>query len=511
MAQTGIKTKRLLGPPTRRGLVGMLMGVILVFLATTVIFGITVKSGNGWRKGFSEEISNGADGGLLDDGFTEERVEDARSKPKVKVQEVPLRKPTTQKFFAAPPEELTEGREAEMTGKLQVVETSAPLTEEQGEEPDEENGELWGEEKAEQESADGMQEERWGEEEPEPEVPDRGEGTDDREREDAEELDAQETEEETQDTVVEAPKKYTEKTSDPKLTEPWSCTNRKAPWTCWNNTVPMPSKPREAFATLLTTRPKGNEEDRYFLTTRLLIDRLRRDPKTRSNPQRDIIVLVTPVIDTRKRKILTLDGATIKEVNSIIPHNYKDVAMFNDRWVDCFTKMHLWNLTQYDSLFYMDGDVLPLENLDFVFTNIGRKQFGSPPEFFDFAAPIDMMWGRKYLKTFSAGMMLFRPSADRLASLLQWAEAIYEYDTNMMEQGLLNYYYGKHYVQFAKGVSGNFVDSPKIIEDERLKTVHEKYWVLSESGAAGEVRRLFTDGIAGLPTYTEEDINAVVL
>ena len=179
--------------------------------------------------------------------------------------------------------------------------------------------------------------------------------------------------------------------------------------------------------------------------------------------------------------------------------------------MDCWTKLHLWNLTQYDSIFYIDGDVLPLRNLDTIFTSISQLRFALPPDYYDFAAPLDMDGKRRYLPSFNAGMMLFRPSQERLKSFLQWANNITRYDTDFMEQGFLNYYYGDHYVKFEKAVSGNWVRDTKLIEESGLMTVHEKYWLLKEDGSEGEVRRLFEDGIRELKNYTTEELHNAVL
>ncbi|KAJ3048087.1 hypothetical protein HK097_010902 [Rhizophlyctis rosea] len=289
----------------------------------------------------------------------------------------------------------------------------------------------------------------------------------------------------------------------------WASEN---PWASYNNTKPISAEPREAYATLLSTRPSSPDSiDHYFLSTRLLIHRLRHDAQTRTTLSRDIIILVTPSVSEAKRRILTLDGAIVKEVPRIYPSALHKLGKPKPQWMDCWTKLHLWNFTSYDSIFYIDGDILPLRNLDPLFTTISRQRFNQPPNYFDFAAPLDMLPNRRHLPTFNAGMMLFRPSSERLMSFLRWANNITQYDTSFMEQGFLNYYYGDHYVKFAAEVSGNWVRDLKLLEEEGLWTVHEKYWLLKEDGKEGQVRRLFEEGIRGLRKYTREELDRAVV
>ncbi len=47
-----------------------------------------------------------------------------------------------------------------------------------------------------------------------------------------------------------------------------------------------------------------------------------------------------------------------------------------------FTKLHLWSLTQYSRVLYLDSDTLPLQNLDHIFAVLGSStvSFAAAPE-----------------------------------------------------------------------------------------------------------------------------------
>lgn len=85
----------------------------------------------------------------------------------------------------------------------------------------------------------------------------------------------------------------------------------------------------------------------------------------------------------------------------------------------------------YESIFYLDTDVLPIKNLDDAF-DLTRGEF---------LAPADRYFDLSELLNFNAGVMLFRTNSSKMAEFLRMAEDTSKYDAGFYEQGFLNYYY----------------------------------------------------------------------
>ena len=91
------------------------------------------------------------------------------------------------------------------------------------------------------------------------------------------------------------------------------------------------------------------------------------------------------------------------------------------------TKLHLWNLTEFERVLYLDADTLVLSNLDHLF---------SLPDSIDFAASPEL----GFPDCFNSGVMLLKPSSTTFAELQKLAGEIESFDGG--DQGLLNVYFG---------------------------------------------------------------------
>jgi alpha-N-acetylglucosamine transferase len=75
----------------------------------------------------------------------------------------------------------------------------------------------------------------------------------------------------------------------------------------------------------------------------------------------DIVVLVTPQVSKQERHRLAKRGVTVMEVTPIENPNQ---SVHVEGWINSgYTKLHIWNL-DYESVVYLDADVLVLENID---------------------------------------------------------------------------------------------------------------------------------------------------
>lgn len=92
-----------------------------------------------------------------------------------------------------------------------------------------------------------------------------------------------------------------------------------------------------------------------------------------------------------------------------------------------FTKLHLWNLTQYERVLYLDADTLVLNNVDHLF---------QLPKEIDFAASPEL----GFPDCFNSGVMLLRPNEDTFEELCKFAKTRESFDGG--DQGLLNVFFG---------------------------------------------------------------------
>lgn len=94
------------------------------------------------------------------------------------------------------------------------------------------------------------------------------------------------------------------------------------------------------------------------------------------------------------------------------------------------TKLHLWSLTQFERVLYLDADTLVLRSLDPLLLSLPLGDFGG------FAASPEL----GFPDCFNSGVMLLAPDADRHAALLRFAARTPSFDGG--DQGLLNVFFG---------------------------------------------------------------------
>nr|XP_034836540.1 uncharacterized protein LOC117992918 isoform X2 [Maniola hyperantus] len=88
-----------------------------------------------------------------------------------------------------------------------------------------------------------------------------------------------------------------------------------------------------------------------------------------------------------------------------------------------FTKIHCWNLTQYEKCVFLDADTLIVQNCDELFE---REELSAAP---------DVGWP----DCFNSGVFVYRPSAETFSNLITFASERGSFDGG--DQGLLNSYF----------------------------------------------------------------------
>ena len=104
-----------------------------------------------------------------------------------------------------------------------------------------------------------------------------------------------------------------------------------------------------------------------------------------------------------------------------------------ERFRDQFTKLHIWGMTAYDRVLYMDSDALVIGNIDGLLRlELHGSKIGASR---DFSAGA-------WLPTFNMGVFLIEPSEAEYEQLLQLQrDPKIQFHTTMSEQGFLNVVY----------------------------------------------------------------------
>jgi len=220
--------------------------------------------------------------------------------------------------------------------------------------------------------------------------------------------------------------------------------------------------PNEIYMTLYcppTPHPwtKG-EIDYYFEGTRIQLHNMLHKNSTKDPLHRPFVVLTTDDILPDQVEILQRDGAIVRQIPALAPPPVINMTVIDPRWKDQFSKLRLWNMSEYDRILYMDCDVLPIRGLSSLF-DIDRSVDRDGDSWL-FAAVYDSAWLRDWGRNpgevvpanpddkdgaaaFNAGMFVLEPNpkqAKYIDSLYSDPPEGLKYGC-CMEQDLLRYAY----------------------------------------------------------------------
>lgn len=244
-----------------------------------------------------------------------------------------------------------------------------------------------------------------------------------------------------------------------------------------------PNKHGYTFATLLCTRSEA-VDDIYLLATRALVYRFLWHPATRS-PDKPVTVFVAPFVAQWQRDMLTAEGARVIEL-PLLEIKPKKTNLNSERWRDQFIKLNMWNQTQFSKIAYFDADAFPIRPVDDLFQIVDtwhcKEELLDKEDRADMKAICDYALAGVPIFPFPAvgpngGMLVFNPNAAMYQRLLRLAPQTDSYDSNLMEQGMLEWAYnytGPFPVQqLDRKWNGVF---PRPEEADQLNVVHQKLW-----------------------------------
>lgn len=267
---------------------------------------------------------------------------------------------------------------------------------------------------------------------------------------------------------------------------------------------------KEVYATLLCpstgNSSSHNETNYYYEATRILAYRLLHKTSTKDLGSRQLIVLATETVSSEQIRQLRLDGVIVHTVSAIRPPKGVNLNKTKPRWKDQYTKLLLWNMTQYSKILYIDADILPIRPLSAIFeTPLCIDKDGHP---YLFAAVYDSSKTRTYGKFTRpvpvvgpsdthgsdmphAGLFLIHPS-HRQAKYLQ---SLYDNPpqgqdfTTFMEQSMLKYAYREdgdyHWTRLSQMYNTQW---PRLQDTVASYAIHDKFWN-ENSPVAWDLRR----------------------
>ena len=252
-----------------------------------------------------------------------------------------------------------------------------------------------------------------------------------------------------------------------------------------------------AYVTLLAPNPKldneafPDEEDEYFVATRVLAYQLLHAQDTATNSSIPFVVLVTPDVAESKVERLRKDGATVKVVEKIQQEWMKPGLT---RWRDMLSKLRMFELTQYEKILFLDSDMFIAKRMDGIFTDettkplqpmpeLAKADEAPPPSSYIFAAQTYInQRTHAYPVTpedyFSGGFFLAKPSIELFKHYISIAEIENRFDSNAMEQGLLNYAHRKDGPMPWTEVNYIYTTTWPSMQEYKAgaHSLHEKWW-----------------------------------
>lgn len=189
-----------------------------------------------------------------------------------------------------------------------------------------------------------------------------------------------------------------------------------------NPFTPTSDPSRRAYATTLY-------DEHYVPGAILLGYSLKKHGMLDSQVAQTMLLLHTPgSLGELSMQLLQEVGWTLRTVNHIPPPIGRPPA---HNFMDQYTKLRLFELDDYDMIFYLDADMMVVRPFSEIWS------FPVP-----LAATRDVRMGYGWLPSINAGSLLLKPNRRLLSHMLEIAPT-YKYNYVFAEQGLLNAYWAR--------------------------------------------------------------------
>jgi hypothetical protein len=197
-----------------------------------------------------------------------------------------------------------------------------------------------------------------------------------------------------------------------------------------------------------------------------------------------LLELANRPLSEQVRKELSQAGWKICRVNRI---GARDDAATPPKWRDQFTKLLLWNMTDYEAVYFFDSDTFVVGNIDSLLKI--HKKFDSIHRL---GVTRDMRTPGKWESTFNTGVYIVRPNRSEFERLIELKQdESVKFETIMSEQGFQNVVFKDQWFEIGfqhNAMSAVFTWDNKfwrqIADDKKgIRVIHytlEKPWKCSE-------------------------------
>jgi alpha-N-acetylglucosamine transferase len=219
--------------------------------------------------------------------------------------------------------------------------------------------------------------------------------------------------------------------------------------------------------------------DGYANATAKLLRSIRRN----SNMGFDLYVMEqsNKLIKQEVRKLIEATGAQICQVDRIPP---RDEQGTSERFRDQFTKLRLWEMTEFESCIYLDLDCLVVGNIDHMFRVHNSFDFNKHK----IGVSRDIMGGQ-WLDSFNMGVFVVKPNQTELERLIKLKnDENFKFDTPMSEQGFLNEAYKNQWYEIGFEYNANLAaySQTRKYWDERAKNISVIHFTLNKPWDCGD-------------------------
>ncbi|PQE33307.1 glycosyltransferase family 8 protein [Rutstroemia sp. NJR-2017a WRK4] len=259
-----------------------------------------------------------------------------------------------------------------------------------------------------------------------------------------------------------------------------------------------PSTPQQyAYATYLSTR-NPSIRDPYFMALQNLIFRVLWSPRTRTLKY-PFLVFVSPFVTEQQRDLISGAGAIVRDLPPLDwdpPASSAEHPIYA-RWKDNFSKLHMWNETDFERFLFLDADAFPVTNIDAMFEIAAPRKCkaelleaddyapacGSAEEAKSYVFSAVPQGGSGGPVEVNVGAMVFSTSTDMYVRFLGNYQKYDRYVTHMADQGFMSWQF-KQDGAFPATLLDREWDGffPKEEDKGKLKVVHEKLWAGSTKG-----------------------------
>jgi len=148
-----------------------------------------------------------------------------------------------------------------------------------------------------------------------------------------------------------------------------------------------------------------------------------------------LLVIEGTSLSPAERLSLENVGWRLEYISKLTAPGINPTTVKHERYIPLVSKLHIFGMTQYDGILFLDADTLVLGDIYELFTNDLRLMWTQ-------GKALGWVRDQPATPTFNAGVMLVAPSQSLYEQLMYSIETD-DFDFSMAEQGFLNSFFGE--------------------------------------------------------------------